>query len=492
MEEGRCGQCHHTCSSCSGALADDCETCSSVTPKLYEGVCSADCPTGTYYESTAGECQECHQTCASCSGPEANQCTQCEKGLVLDPNTLLCGVTGDTDCPPRTYLHDDQFTCMACHRHCRSCGGPGHDDCQTCAVPTYLHNSTCVNECPAGTYVSRQDADGSALGFCLPCDHVCSTCTGTSPKDCLGCSAGYLSLLHLCVAHCPTGYYNEGSRCKKCDRSCELCNGPGPESCRACPDPLLELQGAGLCVQRCPRHFYQLGRSCLQCHTSCQTCKDASPQSCVTCDRGSTLKDNVCYPRCEEGRYFSEAEACEPCDRTCRHCTGPRPDQCLTCPRGSALRAVEKRCAPCCQAGGNGTDCCVCDLRSALCVEALQPELGVDGTAGQDESPGAAEHSSAALTAALLLALGLALAALALAKARARKQLCWSRKYERLSGSADASSGPHGVPEPDSGDEADVVYTSSGGSVYRRYSFIYEQDAHADREAGDGARLDRS
>lgn len=83
---------------------------------------------------------ECHQTCMSCSGPDANQCTQCRKGLVLDPNTLLCGVTGDTDCPPRTYLHDDQFTCMGCHQHCYSCEGPGNDECQTCAVPTFLQS----------------------------------------------------------------------------------------------------------------------------------------------------------------------------------------------------------------------------------------------------------------------------------------------------------------------------------------------------------------
>lgn len=33
---------------------------------------------------------------------------------------------------------------------------------------------------------------------------------------------------------------------------------------------------------------------------------DASPQSCLTCDWGSTLKDNVCYPQCKEGQYFSE------------------------------------------------------------------------------------------------------------------------------------------------------------------------------------------
>lgn len=226
----------------------------------------------------------------SCSGPEPNQCTQCEKGLVLDPNTLLCGVMGDTDCPTGTYLHDDHFTCMGCHRHCYSCEGPGNDECQTCAVPKYLHSepflllssstqesssgcktnqsdrtwfkkkwvfmqlyllcvrnensgsdihfgygfvcffvssrvhewalinwewnfvsmcyfpdSSCVSECPAGTYDTRQEADGKELGFCLRCDTICSTCTGASPRDCLTCSPGYLHLLDTCVNHCPTG-----------------------------------------------------------------------------------------------------------------------------------------------------------------------------------------------------------------------------------------------------------------------------------------------
>ncbi|XP_070687333.1 proprotein convertase subtilisin/kexin type 5 [Pempheris klunzingeri] len=491
MEEGRCGQCHPTCGSCSGPLADDCETCSTFSPKLYKGTCSKDCPSGTYYETEAMECQECHQTCMSCSGPDANQCTQCERGLVLDPNTLLCGVTGDTDCPPRTYLHDDQFTCMGCHRHCYSCEGPGSDECQTCAVPKYLQNSTCVSDCPAGTYSTRQEADGTELGFCLPCDHACSTCSGALPRDCLTCSPGFLRLLHLCITHCPTGYYREGSQCEKCDQSCELCTGPGPESCRACLPPLLELQGTKLCVERCPHRFYLLADVCKQCHTSCQTCTDASPQGCVTCDWGSTLKDNVCYPRCEEGRYFSEEETCEPCDSSCRHCTGPRPEQCLTCHRDSALHAVENRCARCCQAGGNDTDCCVCDSRSALCVEVPQPKAGDDQVADLNMSTRALKHTSAALPIALLLALGLALAVFALVKAHARKRLCWSQSYERLSGSGSINM-PHGVPEPDSGDEVDVVYTSRGGSVYRRYSFIHEQDADADQDVDESTCLNHS
>lgn len=61
-------------------------------------------------------------------------------GLVLDPNTLLCGVTGDANCPARTYLHHDRFTCMGCHRLCYSCQGPGSDQCLTCATPTFLRS----------------------------------------------------------------------------------------------------------------------------------------------------------------------------------------------------------------------------------------------------------------------------------------------------------------------------------------------------------------
>ncbi|XP_028305853.1 proprotein convertase subtilisin/kexin type 5 [Gouania willdenowi] len=488
MDEGRCGQCHPTCGGCSGPLQDDCESCSTFSPMLFNGACYKDCPTGTYYEAAARECQECHQTCISCTGPEPNQCIQCERGLVLDPNTLLCGVTGDVDCPPRTYLHDNQFTCMGCHPHCYSCEGPGRDECQACAVPKYLQNGTCVSECPSGTYTSRQEASGRELGFCLPCDHVCSTCSGASPRDCVTCSTGYLRLLHLCVAHCPTGYYREGSHCQKCDPSCELCTGSGPESCRFCLPPLLELQGTKLCVERCPRRFYQVEDVCKQCHTSCRTCSDASPQGCLTCDWGNTLRDKVCYPRCEEGRYFSEEETCEPCDGSCRHCTGPGPDQCLTCPSGSALHAVESRCSSCCQTSGNHSHCCVCDSRSALCVEAPQPKTGDEQDSDTNMSSRVLKHTSSALPIALLLTVGLLLAVFVLVRAHVRKRFCWKQSYERLSGSASVNM-PHGVPEPDSGDEVDVVYTSRGGSVYRRYSFIHEQDADPDQDGDENTCL---
>lgn len=147
-------------------------------------------------------------------------------------------------------------------------------------------------------------ADGTELGYCLPCDHACSTCNGASPRDCITCSSGHLHLQEVCVTRCPAGYkflllgndlqaavngevlllktrfpviryYTDGSRCQRCNPSCELCTGPGHESCRTCLPPLLELPGTNLCVEHCPQRFYQLGDICRRCHTSCQTCTGA-------------------------------------------------------------------------------------------------------------------------------------------------------------------------------------------------------------------------
>ncbi|XP_062847903.1 proprotein convertase subtilisin/kexin type 5 [Trichomycterus rosablanca] len=496
LDQGMCVQCHASCATCSGPLSDDCESCSVDAPKLYEGTCSEECPSGTYYLTTSMECQECHQTCASCVGPEPFQCSQCVKGLALDPNTMMCGVTGSSDCPPRTFLHANQFTCQACHRNCQSCEGPGPADCQTCALPRYLHNSSCVTKCPAGTYSAHEEADGIELGFCMPCDQVCATCSGSSPKDCLSCSPGYLHLLsHLCVTHCPTGYYNAGERCERCYQSCELCSGPGPDSCMVCAPPLLEIQGTKVCVEHCPHRFYQSFDICMQCHTSCKTCIDNTPQGCLSCDWGSILQDGVCYPRCEEGQYYSQSERCEACDESCKHCSGPGLESCVTCHSGFGLQAVTRSCVPCCQPDQTARNCCLCHSASVLCLEGpVSADIDEVNQKAQES-----QHASAVLPTTLILAVGLALCVFILVKAHAKKRLCWRQRYERLRGSAgscpDTRPMPHGVPEPDdSGDDADVVYTSRDGSVYRRYGFMHEpepeyEDGNEEEEINENTHL---
>lgn len=124
-------------------------------------------------------------------------------------------------------------------------------------------------------------------------------------------------------------------------------------------------------------------------------------------------------------------------------------------------------------------------------MEAPQPKSGDDQVTDLNMSSRALYHTSAALPISLLVALGLALAVFASVKAHARKRFCWGQSYERLSGSAGINM-PHGVPEPDSGDEVDVVYTSRDGSVYRRYSFIHEQDTDAGQDVDETTCLSQS
>lgn len=124
-------------------------------------------------------------------------------------------------------------------------------------------------------------------------------------------------------------------------------------------------------------------------------------------------------------------------------------------------------------------------------MEAPQPKSGDSQETDVSLSSSALKHTSAALPVVLLLAVGLALAVFVLVKARAKKRLCWNRSYERLSGSANVNM-PHGVPEPDSGDEVDMVYTSKGGSVYRCYSFIHEQDTDADQDVDENTCFSHS
>ena len=71
--------------------------------------------------------------------------------------------------------------CQSCHPSCLSCTGSSASDCLHCEQPFYLHNSQCIQECPAGFFGSR--------GRCLPCPHGCQSCS--SYTSCNQCSSSF-------------------------------------------------------------------------------------------------------------------------------------------------------------------------------------------------------------------------------------------------------------------------------------------------------------
>ncbi|MBN3294444.1 PCSK5 convertase, partial [Polypterus senegalus] len=426
FDQGKCVQCHPTCATCSGTTYNDCDSCSIYYPKLYEGQCFEQCPDGTY-ELSSEQCQECDQTCSKCTGPDPTDCTKCKKGLALDPNSMMCGVIGDSECPPKMFLHEKLFSCIACHDLCESCHGQESYDCDTCLLPSYFYNGSCLPECPPGMFKSSEEADGVELGLCSPCDHVCATCTDASSKDCLTCASGFVKFQSLCVANCPNGFYRGKSQCEKCDPSCQSCSGPGPEDC-LCPPQAFQLQDTKLCAERCPERFYQESR-----------------------------------------------EICELCDDSCRHCFGPSPNQCLTCKADFALHPTQRRCITCCNTETNQTDCCLCNGNSAFCIEHLDHSQAKNIIVEESEALGILNYSSSIPTVTIMvIASGILI--IALLHARSRKKLCWKHMYERLDGSGEAKSSydmEHGVPDPDdSSDETDVVYASKDGTIFRRYNLI--------------------
>ncbi|KAG2471209.1 PCSK5 convertase, partial [Polypterus senegalus] len=227
FDQGKCVQCHPTCATCSGTTYNDCDSCSIYYPKLYEGQCFEQCPDGTY-ELSSEQCQECDQTCSKCTGPDPTDCTKCKKGLALDPNSMMCGVIGDSECPPKMFLHEKLFSCIACHDLCESCHGQESYDCDTCLLPSYFYNSTpqgcltcdwgstlldgvCYPRCAEQRYLSKKE-------ICELCDDSCRHCFGPSPNQCLTCKADFA--LHPTQRRCITCCNTETNQ-----TDCCLCNG---------------------------------------------------------------------------------------------------------------------------------------------------------------------------------------------------------------------------------------------------------------------------
>ncbi|TKS73469.1 Proprotein convertase subtilisin/kexin type 5 [Collichthys lucidus] len=402
--------------------------------------------------------------------------------------------------------------------------------CLSCADGHYLESGMCRLNCSLRTYPADD-------GTCRRCPLHCDVCS--DDRTCFKCSFLYLMLNGVCKASCPVGYYEdmEEGTCGQCHPTCGSCSGPLADDCETCSTFSPKLY-KGVCSKDCPTStFYKTEAmecqgdtdcplrtylhsdqfTCMGCHRHCYSCEGPGNDECLTCaipkylhsitERAPTVRNVTSPASCVQDQdpnpagsvhllfwNFKAPNCVLSAVQTVsisKMMSARSAIQVVRHAQGSALHAVENRCAHCCHTGGNDTDCCVCDSHSALCVEAPQPKSGDNEVTDLKMSSRALKHTSAALPIALLLSLGLALAVYALVKAHARKSLCWRQSYERLSGSASINM-PHGVPEPDSGDEVDVVYTSRGGSVYRRYSFIHEQDTDADQDVDESTCLSQS
>eukprot|EP00054_Salpingoeca_dolichothecata_P028325 m.214394 g.214394 ORF g.214394 m.214394 type:complete len:6684 (-) comp26186_c0_seq6:25-20076(-) len=359
-----CRDCHPTCSTCSGAGSDKCESCVVPYHLNDKGECVRDCGANFYQhvdpETEEGTCRPCDTKCTECQGPTANECEACAANYFLV--TIVPGQPGicREDCPHKTYEDEANRVCAAC-RTCPpgsfptgGCDGEVDTVCTSYTVctpdvefeiiaPTSSSNRVCqrcTTSCDAGqeltgTCAGNQDKTCKPCGLgtykltagsgtcqpctleCKPTHHLSGLCSATSTPTCEPCTSSCSAGSYL-VGECggETGYST--TRCQTC-RVCEdglefeisPCGGEAGKTNRQCES----------CTSRCGQGQYLVGECGGTSNPTCQKCA-------TECDAGFYLS-GTCGGR--------QTTTCKECHEDCATCFGGGNDQCRSCPADTYL-----------------------------------------------------------------------------------------------------------------------------------------------------------
>eukprot|EP00928_Gymnodinium_smaydae_P045409 TRINITY_DN30274_c0_g1_i1.p1 TRINITY_DN30274_c0_g1~~TRINITY_DN30274_c0_g1_i1.p1 ORF type:complete len:618 (+),score=145.12 TRINITY_DN30274_c0_g1_i1:130-1983(+) len=110
---------------------------------------------------------------------------------------------------------------VICHPKCRTCRGPGPDDCLSCFAPLSLRGGQCLYTACAGLHTYFDDV----VSRCRPCHASCVSCEGGQRWKCTTCpSLRFLATPSAadaagqCVAACPIGYFVQPTN-QRCQRA---------------------------------------------------------------------------------------------------------------------------------------------------------------------------------------------------------------------------------------------------------------------------------
>lgn len=127
-------------------------------------ICSPACKT----------CFNNNYTCTSCKDVTANGVTTYK---------YLFGNTCVDRCPYlQVFQNHNNRSCDRCNSACKICVG-AIDDCIVCNEGSVISGRSCLNSCPAKSYIT-------VIGTCFPCDPACNICTGAMNSMCSECVAG--------------------------------------------------------------------------------------------------------------------------------------------------------------------------------------------------------------------------------------------------------------------------------------------------------------
>ena len=121
-----CDKCDYSCDTC--IAKDKCTLCRAGYYKL-ESSCLTSCPDGMYEDckETARTCENCDESCKTCVLGTSSDCIECAVGYVMyNRNCIKAG-----NCPTGTYYDSTAATCQKCKiPYCEVCADAGI--CKTC------------------------------------------------------------------------------------------------------------------------------------------------------------------------------------------------------------------------------------------------------------------------------------------------------------------------------------------------------------------------
>ncbi|KAL4480180.1 hypothetical protein ABPG74_020696 [Tetrahymena malaccensis] len=382
IQNNKCTECHFTCTSCNGALPNNCIKC--TQDYIIDG---------KQKFNNNGICQLCDSSCYSCKGPTSSDCLSCHKGFILQKSFGTCGL-----CEEGQFFNNSTKYCDYCDYTCLICTGQNKTECLACQVGLQLNN---------GYYIQN--------GKCSKCYFTCNSCSGNLPKDCQICNEEYsvkfkiktkkcikilnyskqltfnqqflhrylkqnnsrlmqyycpkfancascdnntcLSCIKGYLMTCKKGYYlNSDQFCVPCPVGCLNCN--SDQSCTECDNAknyyLQTSTRAQICNPCNTSQGYYVSdlcpTGCLICESEliCKSCDvlnkytflDNSKSTCILCKQPGKMTcyqkiescsdqiQNICQ-KCIDGYYLSTPYNCAQCQKGCLKCTSDI--QCQTC-----------------------------------------------------------------------------------------------------------------------------------------------------------------
>lgn len=110
--------------------------------------CYAECPDGTYKDSSLQQCLPCKEPCYTCTS--ATQCLSCDR--TATSNTFINFFEKENACfesCPAVSVPTPSKQCLACTENCATCQDQT-DKCLTCEEGYLLLKNSCVKLCPFG------------------------------------------------------------------------------------------------------------------------------------------------------------------------------------------------------------------------------------------------------------------------------------------------------------------------------------------------------